>query len=113
MTSTTSTSTTRLCSGWEPETPVGDTLLRRFVVGYGERIERLARAGGGHVERRPDAVLAASRSPWPFDNAVILLRPPASESALAELRCRAWSFFPAGRPWILWSAWPTPDLSRS
>lgn len=109
---TKTTTTPGLCTGWEPETPADDTLLRRFVLGYAERIERLAEASGGFVQRAPDAVMAASGSPWPFDNGVVLLRPLAP-GGLDELVWRARTFFATRRPWILWSAWPTPDLSRS
>jgi GNAT superfamily N-acetyltransferase len=95
-----------LTTGWEPEGPTDDTLLRRFVFAYADRIERMALRSGRRVEGSSDARSADLGSPFRFDNAVVLLRPL---SDLDSVVARARSFFTT--PWVLLSAWPTPDLS--
>ena len=71
---------------------------------------------GGHRLDRPvldrsDVVAADHGSASPFVNMAVLLRPligdPDDAPALTALR----DFFPPGRPWLLISAWPTPDLT--
>jgi hypothetical protein len=42
----------QLITGWEPEVPVGDTLLRRFVHAWVESLAGPVAAVGGRVERR-------------------------------------------------------------
>jgi GNAT superfamily N-acetyltransferase len=100
------TMTSDLTTGWEPESPVDDTLLRRFVFAYADRLERMARRTGRRVEGSADARFADLGSPFRFDNAVVLLRPVA---ALDSVVARAKTFF--STPWVLLSVWPTPDLS--
>jgi GNAT superfamily N-acetyltransferase len=109
MTNTT-TSTEPLTTGWEADLPVADTLLRRFVHNHADRLARAAEAGGGRTESCAAALFADLPCAFPFDNAVVLLRPPTAVD-LAAVTARAKNFFPAGRPWVLLSMWPTPDLS--
>lgn len=99
-----------LTTGWEADLPVGDTVLRRFVFAYADRLAQRAACVGGRTESWVGARLVDLASPVPFDNAVVLLRPPTAVD-LATVTARARSFFPAGRAWVLLSAWPTPDLS--
>ncbi len=69
------------------------------------------RAMGGRSQRWPDCWAADAGSPSPFPNSATLLRPLAASEArrvthqLAEFYCAG-----RGGPWLLWSAWPTPDL---
>jgi hypothetical protein len=76
--------------------------------------EELARAIGGRTERWDDAWVADAASPNPFVNAVTLTRPLREDDATG-LTARLEAFFaarPAGGPWLVWSGWPTPDLSK-
>ncbi|HEX7166587.1 MAG TPA: GNAT family N-acetyltransferase [Acidimicrobiales bacterium] len=100
--------TEELVSGWEPWLPVGDTLLRRFVHCFADRVETMARLGGGVVDRGDDVVIADQRSPFGYDNAAVVLRPQAD--GCRDVVARANAAFPADRWWILVSAFPTPSL---
>lgn len=100
-----------LTTGWEADTPADDTLLRRFVLAHADRLAGLAHGNGGAAHAGADALLADSGSPFPFDNAAVLVRPPTAGS-LGEVVAQARAFFPAGRPWVLLSVWPTGDLRR-
>jgi ribosomal protein S18 acetylase RimI-like enzyme len=75
--------------------------------------QEVARSLDGRWEDRDLAWLADSASPNPFLNGATLKRPlqPAeAEQLTVELE----SFFgqTPGGPWLLWSSWPTLDLSR-
>jgi GNAT superfamily N-acetyltransferase len=100
------TTTTELATGWEAGAPIGDSVLRRFVFAYADRVEQMARRAGRRVEGDADARFADVGSPFHVDNAVVLLRPPTD---LRPVVARARAFFSG--PWVLLSAWPTGDLS--
>ena len=99
-----------LTTGWEPEVPVTDTLTRRYVFAYADRITAMATRTGGRVAEVDGARMADLASPFGYDNAVVLTRPLAPDEwpGLVEA---AEAFFPAGRWWVLLSMWPTPDLT--
>lgn len=110
MMTTETTPTRPLENGWLPDTPVEDTLLRRFVHNQGELNAVVARALGGRAGTSRDVFLADATSPVPYFNQAILARPlqGVDDPALDE----AESFFAEGRsPATLLSIWPTPDLS--
>jgi GNAT superfamily N-acetyltransferase len=109
--STVSSPSGDLITGWEPGVAITDTLLRRFVFAYANRIAAMAERSGGRTDGDADARFADLASPFLFDNAVVLLRPPPLRN-LDALIARARAFFPPTRPWTLLSAWPTPDLSE-
>lgn len=99
-----------LFSGWAPDAPIDDSLLRRFVFALADRgpflHERL-----GCPELRTDSLAAADpASPIIFDNLAVLLQPP-SMFELDEVVADVLAFFPPERGFVLMSAWPTPDLS--
>jgi hypothetical protein len=96
-------------TGWLPSTPVGDTLLRRFVHAEGEVKHLLAGATGGRTERTAAVTMADTGGPVPFFNEAILLRPvlDALDPVLDEVE----AFLPVERPSTLLSIWPTPDLT--
>ena len=97
-----------LVSGWEPWLPIGDTLLRRFVHCFADRVETMARLSGGAVVRDDDVVIADQRSSFGFDNAVVVLRPqPDGFASVVE---RAMATYPDDRWWIVVSVFPTPSL---
>lgn len=103
------TATARRTSGWEPELPVEDTLLRRFVFCHADLMARAAAAAGGEIGSSDEASFADVRSGSALDNSVVLLQPPTVKLLDRVMRL-ATQFFPPERPWSLVSVWPTPDL---
>jgi GNAT superfamily N-acetyltransferase len=100
--------TEALTTGWEPDLPPYDSLLRQFVYGYADPTADMARTLGGRVDRDADASLADLGSPFLFDNAVVLLRPP-DRDGLAAVLDHAAAFYPPERAWVLLSVFPIPD----
>lgn len=98
-------------TGWLPDTPVGDTVLRRFLYNQSDLNAEIARAAGGRVERGAGLALADAGGPIPYFNQAILLRPltDPADSALDEVE-RFFGEAAKGRPATLLSIWPTPDL---
>src|SRR5918911_3555267 len=96
-------------TGWLADTPVGDTLLRRFVHNQADHNDALAAAHRGRTDRTDDVFLAVSDCPVPYMNQAILARPVLSpdDPVLDVVE----QFF-AGRTGVtLLSIWPMPDLS--
>lgn len=101
---------TRLEDGWGVDTPVGDTLLHRYVLNLAAFHESVATAMGGRTLRRDDVVAADLGRPSGYYNSAVLLRPPERfEDVVADLE----SFYDGhGSGDVeLWSPWPTPDLT--
>lgn len=97
-------------TGWLPDTPVDDSLLRRFLFNEAELKVLWAEAAGGRAEQRDDLVLADTGGQIPYFNQAVLLSP--LDGVDDERLDAATAYFgAAGRPWTLLSAWPTPDLS--
>jgi len=102
-----------LTDGWEPDLPVADTLLRRFLFNLAAFHEVPVVATGGRVLRRDDFAAADLGRPAAMHNAATLLRPLPFDrpgETLEEVE----GFFDgqgSGEAY-LWSAWPTPDLRR-
>jgi hypothetical protein len=96
-------------SGWLPDTPVEDSVLRRFLFNQADAQELMARAVGGRAELRPDVALSDLGVPAPFLNQALLLRPVTSvdDPLLDEVS----AFFRGGPMGVALSVWPTPDLS--
>lgn len=97
-----------LATGWEPDTPTDDTMLRRYLLHNADLTSAIARAGGGDVVKDDSFVAADLRRPSGYWNAVTLLSPPQDwEATLDSIEGIAGR----GRGTVsLWSAWPTPDL---
>ena len=97
-----------LTTGWEPELPVADTLLRRHLFHSSELCATFARAVGGNAVETPTIAAADLRRPSGYWNAATLLQPPTDwDETLDAVE----AFFAGGTgEAMLWSAWPTPDL---
>jgi hypothetical protein len=95
-------------TGWLPDTPVGDSLLRRFVANQADLQDHLAGAVDGRSERTPDVALSDSGVAAAYLNQAVLLRPvrDAHDAVLDQVA----SFY-AGSVGLLLSPWPTPDLA--
>ncbi|HEX6596818.1 MAG TPA: GNAT family N-acetyltransferase [Acidimicrobiales bacterium] len=98
-----------LTTGWEPDVPVEDTLVRRFVFSEVERMRLVAENGPGRFLRRDEVVLADPADGFVFDTAAVLLQPPTLVD-LGGVVEAAQGFFARERTWCLYSMWPTPDL---
>ena len=99
-----------LTTGWEPETPVEDTLLRRSVFALAEAWEPAVAAMGGRVRRCAEFALADLGRPAGLANAVTLLQPlPHPPGAVLDA---VEADVSGGTGTVgLVSAWPTPDLT--
>jgi hypothetical protein len=95
-------------TGWLPDTPIGDSLLRRFVTNQADLQDHLAGAVGGRSDRTPDVALSDSGLAAAYLNQAVMLR-PISDAYDAVLDHVA-SFY-AGSAGLLLSPWPTPDLA--
>ena len=97
-------------TGWLPDTPVDDTLLRQFLHNQAEVCDVIADGFAGDVARTPEVALAASRCVVPYLNEALLFRPldGGDDRLLDEIE----RFFAASAApsWVLLSAWPTPPL---
>lgn len=97
-------------TGWLADTPIEDTLLRRFLHNQAGVNASLAKAKGGRTSDHDGVFLADAKSSVPFFNQAILTRPLAdgTEDAVDAVE----RFYEGtGRPASLLSIWPTPDLS--
>lgn len=99
-----------LTHGWEPDTPAADSLVRMFVEGSAARGEALATIAGGRSAREAGLAMSDLGSPIFFDNWAVPLAPCEyldKEAALTAFR----DFYPSDRGVLLFSAFPTWDLS--
>jgi hypothetical protein len=102
------TVTRPLETGWLPDTPVEDSLLRRFLANQAELQGHLAAAVGGRSDRAADVALTDSGLAVGYLNQAILLRPILDGDDAVLDRIAA---FYSGSVGLLISPWPTPDLS--
>jgi hypothetical protein len=102
-----------LTTGWEPDTPVADTLLRRFVFALAESWEPTVAAMGGRVQRCAEFALTDFGRPAGFGNTVTLLQPlPPGDADRADAVLDEIEASVGGGSGVVYlmSAWPTPDL---
>jgi hypothetical protein len=101
-----------LTTGWEPHVAADDTVVRQFSMALGSRLEHEAALCDGWTERDDLAVIADVGSAVPFENGVVLLRPPGP-GELDRLLERCFDRFPVDRQWVLYSPFALPDLSEN
>jgi len=97
-------------NGWRPDTPVGDSVLRRFLFNQADLGDLIADAVGGRRTRTAEVAMADVGVPVPYLNQAVLLAPvlAADSPVLTAID----EFFATGHhPAIVLSAWPTPDLT--
>jgi GNAT superfamily N-acetyltransferase len=100
-----------LRAGWEPDTPVGDTAIRRFVTNWVSASASPVTAMGGEC-RADDAFAAANLGrPAGFFNSATLLVPMGDDTVDPTMAAIN-GFYAGTSPGevLLFSAWPTPDL---
>jgi hypothetical protein len=109
MSSTTDTRP-HLTTGWEPDLPVADSILRRYLFCWASACETFALAAGGTARRTADFAAADYGRPSGWFNSATLLSPP-DPACLDAVLDEVEAFFGSGHgEALLWSAWPTPDL---
>src|SRR5437879_5730650 len=101
-------------AGWEPDTPVADSLLRRFIVNWTAAQEAHGVPLGGRTLRRDDLAAVDLGRPADFNNVATLVTPLFPEG-VEEVMAALDDFygFSAGEKSgaaHLFSPWPTPDL---
>lgn len=105
------TTNKHLETGWRSDTPVGDTLLRRYVCNLAMSWEAAAAAMGQRMLRRDAFVAADFGRPTGLFNSVTLTKPLLGDdlhAALDEIE----RYYATGTGDVqLWSPWPTPDLA--
>jgi hypothetical protein len=103
-----------LRAGWEPDAPVTDSLLRRFLVNWTLAIEAQGATLDGRVLRRDDLAAVDVGRPSLGANVVTLLAPLFAEDVTEVMAALdAFYGFSAGAgsgAVFLFSPWPTPDL---
>lgn len=103
-----------LRAGWEPDTPLTDSLLRRFLINWTLGIEAQGIPLGGKSVRRDDLVAVDIGRPGVGTNVVTLLVPLVREDMDEVLSTLddfyAFSTDAASGSVFLFSPWPTPDL---
>lgn len=99
-------------TGWEPDTPADDTLLRRGVLALAATWEATGQISDGRILRGDEhTAVDLGRPTGLFNGATLLL--PVSDDAFATTVERIERFYDAQGTGavLLWSPWPTPDLT--
>ncbi len=99
-------------TGWHPDTPADDTVLRRGVLALAAAWELVGRAGSGRTSSDARYRAIDVGRPSAFFNSATLLQPLHADGIEATVdqieRFYAQSGHGAA---LLWSPWPTPDLT--
>lgn len=98
-------------NGWLADTPVGDTVLRRFLFNQSETNALIAQASGGRHDRTDAVTMADANGPVPYFNQSILLQPLRSAEDKTLDDVEAFYRGASSRTRMLLSLWPTPDLT--
>ena len=96
-----------LQTGWEPGTPANDTITRQALLAHMARAELSARATTGRWATGDGVALADLGLPGLFGNHAFATQPGRVSAAVDQ----ADAFFPSERPYLLWSPFPTGDLT--
>ena len=67
-------------TGWLPDTPIGDSVLRRFVANQADLQDHLVGAVGGRSDRTPDVALSDSGLATAYLNQAVMRRPISDAS---------------------------------
>ena len=106
----------QLEDGWQPTTPVSDTLMRQLVFNIAGEVSANAEGHGGRVERQDNLIAADLGRPAAHYNACIFTQAFES-SGWKQVSPFLDDFFDVqGHSTgmvVLYSAWPTPDLRGS
>ena len=94
-------------TGWLPGTPLGDTVVRRFLRNQIQLNDVIAAARSGRSRHTDDVAMSEAGAVTAFLNQAVLQRPLAgvADPVLDEIE----AFY--RHSCVLVSAWPTPELS--
>ncbi|HZC27261.1 MAG TPA: hypothetical protein VE287_09555 [Actinopolymorphaceae bacterium] len=96
-----------LSTGWEPDVPADDTLVRQAVLVHASWAVEIARSRGRPARSGPDWAGGWIGDRGALTNWVVLLQPLTDAArVLAEVG----DLLPPRVPYALVSPWPTPDL---
>jgi hypothetical protein len=103
-----------LRAGWEPDTPVSDSILRRFLINWTASIEAHGVPLGGRCLRRDDVAAVDVGRPAGGENTATLLAPLYPDS-VKEVMSALDAFYgfangSTSGTVYLFSPWPTPNL---
>ncbi len=97
-----------LTTGWEPGLHPSDTLVRQAVLAHASWPLAVAKATGRPSRSTPRWAGARIADRGARSNPVILLQPPIEMAGVLQ---EIGELFPRSVPYLLLSAWPTPDLT--
>ncbi len=98
-----------LTTGWGPDVPVGDTLLRNYSATLRHRLVTTAERTEGRVKTTEHALFVDLDSAYVFDNLVVG-DGPRSEAETRAMVGDALAFYPPDRPFAVQLPTPTVDL---
>lgn len=99
-------------TGWLDDTPIEDSVSRQFLRNQSDLNTTIALASGGRAAEATGVLLADAGGHLSFLNQATLLRPLTGiDDPSLDSVDDFWARDP-GRPHLLLSAWPTPDLER-
>jgi GNAT superfamily N-acetyltransferase len=97
----------QLETGYGQSTPRGDNVCNDYLRGLADGYAALAQARGDR-----DMTLGDRSSPSPFVNFAVVHQPlPDEQWKAAAERMHAFFAEGSGGSFLVWSAWPTPDLT--
>ena len=99
-------------TGWEPDTPTDDTLVRRGVLAMTATWESLGQVAGGRLHRDDRFSAVDLGRPAGLFNSATQLQ-PARDDTFGTTVGRIERFYDGHGTGatLLWSPWPTPDLT--
>ncbi len=100
-------------TGWMPDTPADDTLLRRGVLALAATWEATAQVGEGRMHRDHRFGAADVGRPTGVLNSAMLFQPIGDDTVgpTVDRIERFYDGHGSGAA-LLWSPWPTPDLTE-
>ena len=98
-----------LTTGWEPDVPASDTLVRRSVLAHASWVVSVAESLGRPARRTDRWAGAFVGERGSLTNPVVVLR-PLDEAGFGEVLSEVGEVVPAHAPYFLLSPFPTPDL---
>ena len=100
-------------TGWEPDTPADDTLLRHGVLALAATWEVTSQVGEGRIHRDHRFGAADLGRPTGVLNSAILFKPIGDDTVDPTVD-RIEQFYDGNGSGaaLLWSPWPTPDLTE-
>ena len=99
-------------TGWEPDTPADDTVLRHGVLAMAATWEAIGRVGDGRLHRDDGCSAVDLGRPTGLFNSATLLRPVSDDAFGTTVGGIEWFYDAHGTgAMLLWSPWPTPDLT--